>query len=107
MPQEQESPSSENLPWKVPGIVAGPDYYREMGICAHYKRDEYGFRYLASWDPRFVREYHVTGVLVSGRRFRTMVYQNYQQANSINLWRGSVWAVDHVGKRHLIKRVWN
>jgi len=50
--------------------------------------------------------YHVTGVDVYGKRFK-LIYQNWVQANGINLVNGSVWAVDTNGKRGLVKRVKN
>ena len=53
-----------------------------------------------------VREWHVTGVTTDGKRFKR-VYKTQFTALCINLWRGSVWAVDRNGKRKLIKRVWN
>jgi len=49
-------------------------------------------------------EYHVTGVLRSGKRFKPMVFTKLYYALRINLWSGSVWEVID-GKRKLIKRV--
>lgn len=48
----------------------------------------------------------VTGVLVNGRRFSPIRTSNPMIADSINLYRGSVWEIIN-GKRKLIKRVWN
>jgi len=50
--------------------------------------------------------YHVTGVLIDGRRFKT-VTGNFYHAMGINLWRGSVWGVKPDGSRKLLKRVRN
>lgn len=49
-------------------------------------------------------EYHVTGILRNGRRFKPMVYSCLRTAMCINLWSGSVWEVKN-GKRKLIKSV--
>ena len=51
-------------------------------------------------------EYHVTGTLVNGRRFKTIKTTNVHHAFGINLWNGSVWQVRN-GKRMLVKRVSN
>lgn len=48
-------------------------------------------------------EFHVTGLNRSGKRFK-LVYSSLYMAMSINLYRGSVYAVLD-GKRKLIKRV--
>jgi len=50
-------------------------------------------------------KYHVTGVTVNGRRFKS-AHSNPMMALSINLFRGSVWQV-RGGRRKLIKRVYN
>lgn len=50
--------------------------------------------------------FHVTGVTTAGHRFK-IVTSNSTHALGINLWRGSVWAVEKGGKRILIKRVMN
>lgn len=50
--------------------------------------------------------YHVTGVTVTGKRFK-LVRANRFWAMGINLWRGSVWQVSPSGKRTLLKRVVN
>jgi hypothetical protein len=50
-------------------------------------------------------QYHVTGVDKAGKRFK-FVYTNLMQADSINLYRGSVWELKS-GKRKLLKRVTN
>ena len=47
----------------------------------------------------------ITGVTRMGYRFRKR-FSNFMQADSINLWRGSVWLLRD-GKRTLLKRVWN
>ena len=49
--------------------------------------------------------YAVTGVTVTGKRFRR-VTDNPHMALGINLWRGTVWLVRD-GKRHMIRRVYN
>lgn len=51
------------------------------------------------------RTYIVTGVRTDGRRFR-IVTTNQMHAFGINLWRGSVWALEN-GKRKLLRRVRN
>jgi len=52
-------------------------------------------------------EYHVTGVLVNGKRFK-IVTPSIIHAMGINLWRGTVWSVDRTtGKRTKLKRVYN
>jgi hypothetical protein len=55
--------------------------------------------------------YEVTGVDRSGRRFK-IVTNNWMHANSINLWRGTVWQVNirwlgQGPRRSIVKRVWN
>jgi hypothetical protein len=52
-----------------------------------------------------VAVYEITGVLVSGKRFKLLT-DNPMHADGINLYRGSVWKVED-GKRKLVKRVWN
>ena len=56
-----------------------------------------------------VARFEVTGVDVYGKRFK-QVYgptaSGFKWAMGINLWRGSVWARKHNGKRKLIKHVW-
>lgn len=49
-------------------------------------------------------EYHVTGILKNGRRFKRMTYSDPFYAFGINLWRGSVWGITKEGKRKLLKR---
>jgi len=51
--------------------------------------------------------YVVTGILTNGKRFKPMYYSSAMQANFINLYRGSVWGIDEMGKRTLLKRVFN
>lgn len=55
----------------------------------------------------YFKEFHVTGTLRSGQRFKTMKLQSYSHALGINLWKGSVWGVDEKGKRTLLKRIFN
>lgn len=52
-------------------------------------------------------KFHVTGVLYNDKRFKTMVYNNFEFANSINLYNGSIWGVKSDKKRVLLKRVYN
>ena len=60
-----------------------------------------------TWNTSDVKEYHVTGVTAySNKRFK-IVCLTWRHAGGVNLWRGSKWAVDHNGKRHLIQRVYN
>lgn len=58
-----------------------------------------------SWEQQAGDFYLVTGVTPAGGRFRreTVIWR---VADSINLWRGSVWLVRH-NKRYLIRRVRN
>ena len=51
-------------------------------------------------------EFHVTGINRGGKRFK-LVYSSLFMAMSINLYRGSVYAVLDTGKRKLLKRVYN
>jgi hypothetical protein len=58
-------------------------------------------------DTSLYSTFHVTGVLVNGRRFKSQ-YTNPRYAFGINLYRGSVWGIrKDNGKRQLLKRVWN
>ena len=50
--------------------------------------------------------YVVTGITTDGKRFRKLAL-NWYYANSINLWRGSVWGYKADGHRTLLKRVTN
>jgi hypothetical protein len=50
--------------------------------------------------------YVVTGVTVTGQRFR-IITDSFMHAMGINLYRGSVWVQNDTGKRKLIKRVYN
>jgi hypothetical protein len=59
-----------------------------------------------SWNHLPDDLYIVTGVLVNGQRFRAMVFESWQQADGINLYRGSKWLLRN-GKRHLIQRIYN
>lgn len=51
-------------------------------------------------------EFHVTGITRNGKRFK-LVYSSLYMAMSINLYRGSVYAVLDNGTRKLLKRVYN
>lgn len=51
-------------------------------------------------------EFHVTGRNRNGKRFK-LVYSSLYMAMSINLYRGSVYAILDDGKRKLLKRVYN
>ena len=51
-----------------------------------------------------VGRYEVTGVTMSGRRFKVRT-TNAMHAFGINLYRGTVWNVTDAG-RQIIKRVW-
>lgn len=52
-------------------------------------------------------DYVVTGITTDGRRFK-LQYRSYIMANSINLYRGSLWERHKAtGKRKLLKRVYN
>jgi len=54
-----------------------------------------------------IKQFEVTGVLYrSNRRFKK-VFNSFEQAIMINLWRGSVWARLDSGKRVLISRTYN
>jgi hypothetical protein len=52
--------------------------------------------------------FKVTGMLRNGTRFLPIFTANYYQANSINLWRGSVFGL-HIkeNKWRLLKQVYN
>lgn len=51
--------------------------------------------------------YRVTGVLYNSTKRFKLNYNNLIQATSINLWKGSIWAITKNGKKKLIKRVIN
>ena len=51
-------------------------------------------------------EYHVTGILINGRRFPVIKTTNIFHAYGINLYRGTVWLVIN-GKRTKLKEVYN
>ena len=55
----------------------------------------------------YFKEFHVTGTKINGKRFNVLKFNSYTVANSINLYKGSVWGVQENGKRKLIKRVYN
>jgi len=57
------------------------------------------------WPVSAEPKYKITGVEVSGKRFRIFTH-NRNHALCINLWRGSVW--EHDGSKYRrIKYVWN
>ena len=62
-----------------------------------------------SWMHRYGDTYVVTGVTITGKRFRLGPFKNWWHANSINLYRGSVWLCGPSSKwrRKLVKRVHN
>ena len=50
--------------------------------------------------------YHITGFYYNtNKRFKRITTKDLRYAMSINLWKGSVWAVMKAGNRKLIKRV--
>lgn len=55
----------------------------------------------------YFKEFHVTGLKVNNQRFKTLKFKSFNIANSINLYKGSVWGVTESGKRKLLKRVYN
>ena len=55
--------------------------------------------------PQFYK-YHITGVLVSGKRFK-IVTSSFFHAAGINLWRGTVWGVRKNGTRTRLWEVTN
>ena len=55
----------------------------------------------------YFKEFHVTGISRSGKRFKTMKFKSYNNAIMINLFNGSVWGVREDGSRKLLKRVYN
>ncbi len=55
----------------------------------------------------YFKEFHVTGELRSGVRFKRMKFSSFASANMINLYSGSVWGVKEDGSRKLLKRVYN
>ena len=55
----------------------------------------------------FFKEFHVTGKLRDGKRFKRLKFSSFASANMINLWNGSVWGIQEDGKRKLLKRVCN
>ena len=59
-----------------------------------------------TWDPKDFVEYHVTGTLVSGKRFK-QVHKTWSIADGINLYRGTKWGVLPSGKRVRLVRVFN
>ncbi len=55
----------------------------------------------------YFKEFHVTGKLRDGRRFKRMKFSRFSIADTINIYEGSVWGVQENGKRKLLKRVYN
>lgn len=55
----------------------------------------------------YFKEFHVTGISFSGRRFKRMRFSSYISADQINLYCGSVWGITENGSRKLLKRVYN
>ena len=55
----------------------------------------------------YFKEFHVTGIDFSKKRFKRMKFSSFYAANMINIWEGSVWGVQENGKRKLLKRVYN
>ena len=55
----------------------------------------------------YFKEFHVTGLKADRQRFKTLKFKTFNIANSINLYKGSVWGVTESGKRKLLKRVYN
>lgn len=53
------------------------------------------------------KEFHVTGELRNGRRFKRMTFGSFEAARMINIYNGSVWGILENGRRKLIKRVYN
>ena len=53
------------------------------------------------------KEFHVTGELRNGRRFKRMSFGSFEAASMINIYNGSVWGILENGRRKLIKRVYN
>lgn len=51
--------------------------------------------------------YRVTGVLYNSKKRFVLNYKTLVMATSINLWKGSIWAVQANGKKKLIKRIVN
>ncbi len=57
-------------------------------------------------DTHDIQRYEITGVTTQGKRFK-LVTTKIIQTIGINLYRGSKWAIDLQGKRHLLTRVYN
>ena len=55
----------------------------------------------------YFKEFHVTGIRLNGRRFKTMTFGSFKAADMINIYTGSVWGVQENGQRKLLKRVYN
>lgn len=62
-----------------------------------------------SWVHQHGDSYIVTGITAAGKRFRRGPFERWLYANSINLYRGSIWLCGPSSKwrRKLVKRVWN
>jgi hypothetical protein len=52
-------------------------------------------------------KYKITGILRNGKRFAAIHTDSRQHALSINLWCGTVWQMDSLGKYRKIKQVIN
>lgn len=60
-----------------------------------------------SHDPRLVSSYVVTGLDRAGRRWRRFFSgdrEGFRWACMMNPWQGTLWAIDHDGRRHRLKR---
>lgn len=62
---------------------------------------------IQSNNPTFFKEFHVTGVNPYGKRLKRLKLSSFIAANSINLYKGSVWGVKENNSRVLLKRVYN
>ena len=61
---------------------------------------------MITWIEQAGDKYHVTGRDRKGKRFKTIITDNWYYAKAINVYNGSVWLVRD-GKRRLLKRVYN
>lgn len=81
-------------------IIGSKQTFAELGVGKRVEPDG-----KVSWDPKLVSEYVVTGVDLRGRRWRRSFngsIEGYKYARGMNPWRGTLWAVDHAGRRHRI-----
>lgn len=53
------------------------------------------------------KHFIVTGILRNNKRFKPRQYSDFDYANGINLYNGSIWGVLPNNKRVLLKRVYN